>query len=68
MGEPKSIEITTDSHREGIRIEYIASRRVIRVSAWYDTISAIPTREIPLDTFIATLGFKWPSARRHSMP
>jgi len=54
MGKPRNI--TIGGRYEGIAIEYVKSRKVIRISGWFDTWAGIPGAEIPLAEFCERLG------------
>jgi len=54
MGEPKSIIFGDAS--SGIGVEFVKSRRVIRVHGWYDELVGIEAHEITLVDFCRKLG------------
>jgi len=56
MAVPKSIKFGDSS--DGILIEYVKSRNVLRISGWYDDIVGIAAWEIPLKEFCDKLGIK----------
>ena len=48
----QSITIPDPEAREGITISYVKSRRVLVISAWYDSIVGMEPTEIELDDFL----------------
>ncbi|MGH9279627.1 MAG: hypothetical protein ACRD12_16190 [Acidimicrobiales bacterium] len=54
MGKPRSIE--TGDDRAGARVEYIRSRRILRLGGWHDRDKAVTPVEVPAGRFLADLG------------
>jgi hypothetical protein len=51
----KTRYLTTSDGRSGVHVRYVASRRVVVLGGWYDSICGIEDVEIPLDEFVRRL-------------
>lgn len=56
MGKPRSIQ--TGDGTAGARIEYIRSRRILRLGGWHDKNHDIEPMEVPAGRFLADLGIE----------
>ena len=54
MGKPRSIETGDDA--AGARVEYIRSRRVIRLGGWHSGGREVVPVEVPAGRFLGDLG------------